>query len=289
MGLNNAVAVYDCVFDTDKHEQAILAAIALWAHEDEPRICWHSLKSIADKTHYCRNGVIGIIKRLEELGHITKTKGGIDKSGKKRSNFYLFVKPPPRKSKKRGVDKSVHIPVDKSAADLASREEMVHRVEQDSAPGGLELVHPVDPKRNNIKEREKAGGVAVRSNSADKVWRGKEVPDWLPQQVLEKEAKLIGTGGVGGRTIPKEQKTPLMQAAAACGMRRFEADVTKEFIHIMLRRDLKACLEVIDRFDADRREDRLKDVSILPKELLTRLSMLPELPDSGNGASSVAG
>ena len=22
MGLNNAVAVYDCVFDTDKHEQA---------------------------------------------------------------------------------------------------------------------------------------------------------------------------------------------------------------------------------------------------------------------------
>ena len=63
MGSKNTAAVYKHVKDTDKHEQAILAALAHWAHDDPPRICWYSINQIANATHYSRNGVIELTGR----------------------------------------------------------------------------------------------------------------------------------------------------------------------------------------------------------------------------------
>ena len=274
MGSKNTAAVYKHVKDTDKHEQAILAALAHWAHDDPPRICWHSINQIANATHYSRNGVIELTGRLEMLGYITKRAGGIDRHGVKNSNVYTFILPQDVKRAKGDVDKSVDKPVDNSA----SAEDMVNPVDQGGAPGGPLGSAPGGPQKKYIKETKKQPEAAVVR--ADEVWRGKEVPEGMEQRILEREARLIGRGSKGSRLPSPEPKTPLTRAASACGMARFERDVAKEFTHVMLRRDLNECLAVIAKFDEDRREGRLKEVRILPKELLNRLSMLPVLPGS---------
>ena len=268
-----------CTSPTQQHVLALLAHRA----SDKNGMCYPSVDSLAEQTRLNRATVMRALDALRNMGLVSWKPGGRTKGGRSISNLYTLTLPQPlgklRRSKAaheywgEGLPEPTGDPLS-FPEDQESRVALRNGAESRCATMQGRTVHNTrvalcDPNIHNktsINHPDQHHPPAVGEESA-RFDLGVARRDGTLDEVLEKMKEA------SEEARRHERVNIVHEAMKACGTT--SPDDLRSFTKVMMLKDKSSCIEVVFRFESERKAGEFSRIRNLPALLMSRLQALP--------------
>jgi len=259
MGFHLVNRVYADVKGTSPVAQSVLAFLAHKADDKGERKCYPAVETISSCTHFSPSGIRKALNELREADLLRWKSGGRKAGGIPYANEYTFNLPPdPVSTGKPDVAPagatSGHL---QESRDSACRSHVVAPINPYQSNNRPSVIAAPVVETDGISANTEAGSAKLR-RMYEEIGR-----DWELKRGLADEARELRR---------HERISVVAEAMKAAGVK--DPANRKIFTSTILLRDPDQCLEVIFRFDSERRagEHRgLRNPAACLNELLSRL------------------